>query len=207
MAQPLVQRVQVSEVRQGIGIALMIIGCFSGMFGLIGGFAMLAEEKYFLGALAIVIPLTIFSTGTWLALSSERNTSLTANGANAELDPIIRELSNNYRLLRWQALLAFIFAIIGMGLGLVMLGYSFFNVDPSSIQSIKNWQLYAGIISEVVSAFSTYMFKQTFERIGKTSEELLLTWKQNAALRLAAQMTGPTKDEIMGAVLKQMITK
>lgn len=103
--------------------------------------------------------------------------------SSGEAQHFVSELKQNYDLLRQQTNQGFIFAIVFMGLGIIVILAGAFGQLFGLATSGSDLTSIAGIIVEVLSGTAIWVYRINFKRLTKVSDGLDHTFRILTAFR------------------------
>ncbi|PKM75833.1 MAG: hypothetical protein CVU90_15665 [Firmicutes bacterium HGW-Firmicutes-15] len=181
----------------GSVIALVIYGFF--------GSGVYKTNSMFLNVVYIIVGIALafmLCSGVYgLIFQSNKNVEIVDL---ENIESSYTELNKNYNVLRRQTQLGFVFSIITMLIGLLVIIYGVGNAFYYN-KNIDNLSAISGIIMEFVSGTSFFIYKINFNRLNSISNELFKMWKVIIALNKINDFEGQDKTEMTKKLIENLI--
>jgi hypothetical protein len=152
-----------------------------------------AHVQLGLGILLVVSGLTVM----FILLRSSGQISeigVTAESPTAA-DYIVRQLSQNYQILRSQTSQGFFLSGVFMTLGILVIIVSLFGTSFGLQSTGVNLTVLAGILLEFISGTALLIYRINFQRLNETSDKLDEAWRILSAYKLTEQLPEEKKAE------------
>lgn len=124
---------------------------------------------------------------------------------SSDIEHAVRQLENNYDILRRQATQGFVLAGTFMALGILVILAGSLGEMFGFAKVASNLITVAGVIVETVSGLGLYLFKETFKRLNSTSDKLYDMWKILAAFQKAETLPDEKKSEVIISLINKMV--
>jgi hypothetical protein len=124
----------------------------------------------------------------------------------SDLEHALSQLGKNYDIQRRQANQGFIFAVVMMGLGILVILAGSVGQMYGLTKEGSGLTVIAGLVVEVVSGLGLYLFRETFRQLNTTSDRLHDTWKIFAAFKRAEAITDEAKrTEVITTLITRLV--
>ncbi len=124
-----------------------------------------------------------------------------------EADYIVRQLSQNYQILRNQTSQGFYLSSVFMTVGMMMIIASLFGSSFGLQNTGTNLTTLGGILLEFISGTALLIYRLNFKRLNETSDKLDAAWRILAAYKLTEGLPEEKKSEATLKLIEALVQK
>lgn len=177
-------------------VALVIYGLFG--TGIVNSTNLILNIVFIFVGIALIVMLLM---GVYGLIFKPQNSIKKIN--MEDIEGAYTELNMNYKILRNQVQAGFVFSIVALLIGLLIISYSVIMTFGG--YKIDNLYIISGIIIEFISGTFFIVYKINFNRLNTISDELFKMWKIIISLKEIKNLEGNNKIEMTKVLIEKMI--